>query len=260
MPSVKAGEQSVSYREHGQGRPAVLLVHGAGGSSLHFAELLRLVGGHGRRVLALDLPGHGSSPPLRRPPAPADLLEVYRDVVAEAAESLGLGRFVLAGHSMGGAVAQHFALAYPDRLEALVLVATGARLKVAPSLLDTIRHRFDEYSELMASLGCSPVTPVQQANRWAALALQAPQQVVLADFLACASFDLRERIAEIRSSTWILSASDDLLTPPKLQQQLADLIPRARLAPVARAGHFVAFERPEAVAELVLRAADVAGR
>jgi pimeloyl-ACP methyl ester carboxylesterase len=257
MPSVNASGQPVSYRQHGEGRPAVLLVHGAGGSSLHFEELLRLVGGHGRRTLALDLPGHGSSPPLRRPPAPAELLEVYRDVVAEAAESLGLGRFVLAGHSMGGAVAQHFALAYPDRLEALVLIATGARLKVAPSLLDTIRHRFDEYSGLMASLGYSPATPAQRAREWAVLGLQAPQQVVLADFMACASFDLRQRLAELRCPTLVISASDDLLTPPALQQQLADLIPRARLEPVARAGHFLTFERPAAVAEPVLRAAGV---
>jgi pimeloyl-ACP methyl ester carboxylesterase len=257
MPSVNASGQPVSYRQHGEGRPAVLLVHGAGGSSLHFEELLRLVGGHGRRTLALDLPGHGSSPPLRRPPAPAELLEVYRDVVAEAAESLGLGRFVLAGHSMGGAVAQHFALAYPDRLEALVLIATGARLKVAPSLLDTIRHRFDEYSGLMASLGYSPATPAQRAREWAALGLQAPQQVVLADFMACASFDLRQRLADLRCPTLVISASDDLLTPPELQQQLADLIPRARLEPVTRAGHFLNFERPAAVAEPVLRAAGV---
>ena len=258
MPTLEVESgQTVSFREQGEGFPAVLLLHGAGGSSLHFIEVLAPMGRHGRRVVALDLPGHGSSPPFQRPPAPGELLEAYRDVAAEFAERAGLGRHVLVGHSMGGAVAQLFALTYPDRLEALVLMATAARLKVAPSILETIRHSFDKLPTLLGALGYSPETDRSRVERWSASQIQAAQEVVLADFLACARFDLREQVGGISTPTWILSAADDLLTPPKLQERLEQMIHRSRSVIVTRAGHFMQMERADVVARHLLEAAGV---
>lgn len=257
MPAIDVGRQSVSFREQGEGFPPILLVHGAGGSSLGFVELLAVVGRHGRRVVALDLPGHGSSPPFDPPPSPAGLLEAYRDLIAAFGERIGLGRFVLVGHSMGGAVGQLFALAHPDRLEALVLVATAARLKVAPTLLETIRRHFDRLPTYLAATGYSPATDRGRVERWSASQIQAPREQVLADFLACARFDLRDQVGAIACPTWILSAVDDLLTPPALQEQLVSLIPRARLETIDRAGHFLPMERVDRLARPVLEAAGV---
>jgi pimeloyl-ACP methyl ester carboxylesterase len=256
MPVLKIGRQGITYREQGEGRPPVLLLHGAGGSSLHFAELVTPLGRH-RRTVALDLPGHGSSDPLEIPPSPDELLERYRDLVAEAAERLGLGRFVLVGHSMGGAIALQFALAFPDRLSGLVLVATSARLKVAPTLLATIRQNFDELPTLMAAMGYSAASDQGQVEAWAQRQIQAPQDVVLADFMACARFDLRHRVGSLSCPTLVVSAADDRLTPPELQQQLVALIPRARLEILSRAGHFLLWERPVPLARLILGAAGV---
>ena len=257
MPAIDVGRQSVSFREQGEGFPAILLVHGAGGSSLGFIELLAVMGGRGRRLVALDLPGHGSSPPFDPPPSPSGLLEAYRDLIAAFGERIGLGRFVLVGHSMGGAVGQLFALAHPDRLEALVLVATAARLKVAPALLETIRHHFDRLPTFFAATGYSPATDRGRVERWSTSQIQAPREQVLADFLACARFDLRDQVAAITCPTWILSAVDDLLTPPALQEQLKTLIPRARLEPISRAGHFLPMERADRLARPILAAAGV---
>jgi pimeloyl-ACP methyl ester carboxylesterase len=242
---------SLAYRQQGEGRPPIVLLHGAGGSSLVWTEVLGLLGPLGRRVVAPDLPGHGNSAPFSRPPHPSRLLERYRDVVAELGEHLGLGRFVLVGHSMGGAVAQLLALTYPDRIHALVLAATAARLQVAPVLLDTLRRRFDQFSELLAGAGFSPASDPARVRTWAARQVQAPREVVLADFLACARFDQRASLAALRCPTLVISASDDRLTPPNLQRRLGELIPRARLEAVSRAGHFLAFERPDRLAELI---------
>jgi len=255
MPTIDVSGKSVSFREEGEGFPAVLMLHGAGGSSIHFSSMLHLMGQHGRRVVALDLPGHGSSAPLEPPPSPTDLLEAYRDLVAEFAERAGLGRFVLVGHSMGGAIAQLLALACPDRLESLVLIATAARLKVAPAVLEAIRHHFDRLPTLLAAVGYSPATDRARAARWAHDQIQAAQDVVLADFLACARFDLRQQVASIACPTWILSGADDLLTPPKLQEQLHQLIAGAQLRVLSRAGHFLLMERPDPAARCVLEAA-----
>ena len=253
MAQLNIGNQKVFYRDTGSGRPAVLLVHGAGGSARVFSELTGVLAQH-CRVVALDLPGHGSSDPFETPPPPSELLEQYRDVVAELAEKLGLGRFVLVGHSMGGAMAQLFALAYPERLAGLVLVATAARLKVAAPVLQAIREQFEHFHQLIAGIGYSPASSRDQVASWARLDLQAPQQVVLADFRACATFDIRHRVAEISCSVSIISAADDRVTLPRLQQQLQQLVPRSTLVELTRAGHFMMHERPDALAEAILAA------
>ena len=257
MPEITIGAQKIAYRQQGQGRPGVLLVHGAGQSSVHFSELMGVLGQQTNTV-ALDLPGHGSSPAPDPMVQPADLLEYYRDLVAEFAEKIGLGKFVLVGHSMGGAVAQHFALSMGDRLEALVLVATAGRLKVAPMILQAIREQFQMLPQMIAAVGYSPAASSAQVAHWAAQQIQAPREVVLADFRACALFDVRERLGEISCPVTIISAADDRLTPPLLQDQLETRIPRSRLVRLTRAGHFVFMERPAPVAEAILEAREAA--
>lgn len=251
MPTINLGKQTISFRTQGEGRPALMIIHGAGCSSLQYAQLIRRLGQE-REVVALDLPGHGASPPLHRHLPPSQLLEAYRDVVADLAEKLGLGRFVLAGHSMGGGVAQLFALTFPERVAGLVLMATAARLKVAPPILNSIREHFDALPMMMASVAYSPSTPKDARESLARQAIQAPQEVMLADFTACSAFDLRDRVGEISAPVSIISAADDLLTPPKLQAKLQELIPRSRLKTITRAGHFLFLERPDAVAEAIL--------
>ena len=253
MPQITIGAQKLSYRQQGEGRPPLLLIHGAGQSSVHFSELMGVLGRHCWTV-ALDLPGHGGSPPLDPLPPVSELLQRYRDLAAEFAERIGLGKFMLVGHSMGGAVAQLFALSMGERLAGLVLVATSGRLKVAPMILQAIREHFDGLPAMIAAVGYSPAASTEQVARWSANQIQAPQQVVLDDFRACAQFDVRDQLGEISCPVSIISAADDRLTPPMLQQQLQKRIPRSELVHVSRAGHFVFMERPDVVAQAILEA------
>lgn len=251
MPEIRIGTQRIAYREAGEGRPPLLLVHGAGGSSLHFAGLLGPLA-RSRRAVALDLPGHGRSPALSPGVPASELLERYRDICAELAERLGLGRFVWVGHSMGGAIGLHLAVSAPERLERLIVVASAGKLRVSAQLLSTIRSRFDEVPALLAGLGFSPASDPGAVRRWAAAQLQASPDVVLADFCACHGFDLRARLEAVQVPVTVISAADDRLTPPVLQERLAAAVPGARLLRVSRAGHFLLWERPEAVVEAVL--------
>lgn len=105
----------------GQG-PALVLVHGFGGAKEDFSDHLdELAAGH--RVITFDHRGHGESDA----PEHADAYSLDRlatDVVA-VADALGIDRFRLLGHSMGGMVARRLVLARPDRVEALVLMDTS---------------------------------------------------------------------------------------------------------------------------------------
>jgi pimeloyl-ACP methyl ester carboxylesterase len=99
----------------------VVLVHGASGNlgDLRLALGDRLA--RTRRVVLVDRPGHGWSD---RPGGPQDASPARQaELIAQALERIGLDRFVLLGHSLGGAVATAFALSYPERVAGLVLLA-----------------------------------------------------------------------------------------------------------------------------------------
>jgi pimeloyl-ACP methyl ester carboxylesterase len=102
----------------------VLFAHSFSGSSVQWAPQLDHVG-QTRRAVALDFHGHGRSEAL-----PGSLFEVanFAADIATAADELGLDRFVIAGHSLGGAAAIAYAADHPERVAGLVLVATPGRL------------------------------------------------------------------------------------------------------------------------------------
>ena len=111
----------LEVRETGHG-PAVLLVHGFGGAKEDFADHLEALGAH-FRVVTFDHRGHGESD------APSDAAaysidRLAADVVA-VADALGIDRFRLLGHSMGGMVAQRVVRFHAPRVEALVLMDTA---------------------------------------------------------------------------------------------------------------------------------------
>jgi pimeloyl-ACP methyl ester carboxylesterase len=123
-----------AWLEAGSGPPLVL-VHGAGGAAdLWQPQLDGLA--DVARVVAPDLPGHG---PLGGPDAPG--IPAYADWLEAFVAALEAGPVVLVGHSMGGAVAETLALACPERLAGLVLIATAARLRVLARILDLLRQR-----------------------------------------------------------------------------------------------------------------------
>jgi 3-oxoadipate enol-lactonase len=111
----------LEVREAGAG-PAFLLVHGFGGAKEDFADHLDALGRRSR-VVTFDHRGHGESD-APSDPAAYSLDRLAADVLA-VADALGIDRFRLLGHSMGGMVAQHVVLAHPERVDALVLMDTA---------------------------------------------------------------------------------------------------------------------------------------
>ena len=113
------GGLTVHLRDTGpRDGPVLVLIHGSN-ASLHTWEPWAARLGNRYRVIRFDLPGHGltGANPTHRY-ATTDFVDVVERVRAK----LGLARFALAGNSMGGGVAWHYALAHPERVAALVLV------------------------------------------------------------------------------------------------------------------------------------------
>lgn len=232
--------EPATYLEAGRGR-AVILVHGAGGRAEVWAPQLAGLADVAR-LIAVDLPGHGGTggPGCRQ-------VDDYVDWLVGLLDALGVDRTVVAGHSMGGAIAQTLALGHRDRLSGLVLVGTGARLRVLGRILQLFQEGSPHGPDLVASLSYSPKTPAGAVVEAERALLETPAAVTLGDFLACDRFDVMARLAGIDVPTLVLAGVDDRLTPPKYGAYLARQIPGARLVEIEAAGHFPQLEQPAAV-------------
>lgn len=247
MPSVNLPDGTLYYAETrgaGADQPPLVLVHGAGGSHLDWAPELRRL--RGARVIALDLPGHGKSSAPGRDTIPA----YARDVIA-LLDALAIPRAIIAGHSMGGAIAQQLALDWPDRVAGLALLGTGSKLPVDPALPERIVHEPDAALDWLAEWAWHPSVSDETRALGRALFAAASRQVMHDDYRACQTFDVRDRLEQIAAPTLVIGAEDDRLVPLKFSRTLAERIPGARLAVIEGAGHMFPLEKAPQVASAI---------
>jgi pimeloyl-ACP methyl ester carboxylesterase len=224
--------------------PPVVLIHGAGGSSLHWpAEVRRLPRS---RVFALDLPGHGKSEGRGQ-----QSIGAYAIQIQEWLLSLNLPRAVFIGHSLGAAIAMEIALEYPEHVLGLGLLGAGARLPLPESVLaDSINATtYHKAIQAVVELAFSPAADPRLVQLAADRMCETRPSVLHGDFLACAAFDVSEKLGGVVQPTFILCGAEDRLTPPRFSQLLASLIPDSRLEIIPQTGHMVMLEQPQAVAE-----------
>jgi pimeloyl-ACP methyl ester carboxylesterase len=221
-----------------------MLVHGAGGNLMHWpGELRRLPG---CEVVALDLPGHGHSEG-----AAHRQITSYAPVVAKFAEALSLPRFVLGGHSMGGAVALEVALQYPEMLAGLILVATGAKLPVAPELRRAIQDDYEGAAGLVAawSQGACPDTNLMRI--YLQRLREMDPQVLYRDYSACNAWDRMSDVGRITVPTLVICGDADRMTPLPCSIDLEQRITNAQLVIVPNGGHMIMLEQPALVAGVI---------
>jgi pimeloyl-ACP methyl ester carboxylesterase len=246
MPYIRLNDEELFYVEASSpsARLTMVLVHGAGENHLVWPAQLRRM--EGVTVHALDLPGHGKSGGRGR----ASVGE-YVEVVRGFLDALGVERAVVAGHSMGGAIAQQFALSYPTRTAGLILVATGAKLRVLPQILNGILAETEATLDLVTRYSWGPNAPEHLVKLGREQLASVLPGVTANDYAACDVFDVRERLGQIAAPTLVVGGTADQMTPLKYAEFLAARIPGASLAKIEGAGHMVMLEQPEQVAQRV---------
>ncbi len=212
-------------------------VHGAGECRLSFAPQVA----HFQDAVAVDLPGH----PLGDPKTSiAGCVDWLRGFLSER----GISRPVVCGHSMGGAIAQLFALTYPDELAGLVLLGTGARLRVHPKYLEECEDGIqDPDSWLGGRRNDYRLVEAGLAAELLGRAAQIGPAVKLNDLRCCDAFDVMDQVGDIRLPTLVLCGSDDVMTPVKYSEYLHDRIEGSEIRIIEGGSHFVQLEQPEAV-------------
>ena len=247
MPYQTIAGQQLFFAKHKgptEAAPTLLLVHGAGGSRLEWpAQLRRLPQA---AVYVLDLPGHGRSDPPGR-----DTIEDYAAVVRAFIEKLGLQNVVVLGWSMGGAIAQMIGLEPPPAVAGLILVATGARLRVMDAILEGVIDDFQDTAEMIVDNVWAEGAQSDLVEASRRRLEESDPATVHGDYMACNRFDVMGRLDEIGLPALVISGTADRMTPPKYGRYLAEKIPGARLLLVEGAGHMVVLEEAEIVTAAV---------
>ena len=243
MPTT-GGIYYFASKSNGNGKTAVVLLHGAGGNHLHWPHNLRRLADY--KVYAPDLPGHGKSSGLGM-----QSVEKYAEAIAAWMTTIGINKAVIAGHSMGGAIAQMMAIQTPKRVKGLILVATGAKLSVNQDLLHKLSTPASAPAalELILRWSWMPGTDEKLLQKVKEQMLEVRSSVIYGDYLACNNFDLTGSLEKIKAPTLLIAGEQDKMTPLDLMQQLENGIKHAQLAVVPEAGHMVMLERPELVAK-----------
>jgi pimeloyl-ACP methyl ester carboxylesterase len=239
------GATRLHYAERGESRATswpFLLIHGAGASAAIWMMVMARLGRVGR-VIAIDLPGHGPSPPFADRPRPT--LADYCNATGELAAMTGLGRSVLIGHSMGALIAIEAALAWPDKVAGLVLCAAAPRLPVSRDLMKVIDEDYAHFPAWLAERALSASAKPALRRAFIAAGVVAPQAVTRADFQAIAGADLGARLSAIRCPTVWLDGGDDAIVAERGERPgVIERLPGV--------GHLVPLEAPAAVARAAI--------
>ena len=261
------GLLAVHTMRHAGGRGAqvpLVLLHGFPVDSRMWEDVVaHLPGDHA--VLAVDLPGFGSSPDAEdladgngdAPSAPS--LEVAADAAAAAVRAQGIERAVVAGLSMGGYVAMGLLERHPGLVAGLALLDTKStaddaaavanRLRVAETVLregsvDAVRPMnvglLGETSRATRSLVADAI------GRW--IDAQSPRAVAWAQRAMAARPDRTAVLLAYRGPSLVIVGEEDVLSPIESARHLHEALAGSALVVVARAGHMTSNEAPEAVA------------
>ncbi len=227
-------------------RPAVILIHGAGGSHLFWASEIRHL--PGERIYAIDLPSHGKSGGIGR-----QSIEEYAQAVLAFMDSLKIHKAVLVGHSMGGAIALWLAIHRPSRVLGLGLFATAPRLYVSDDLLSHTANpaTFPLAVKFISDYAFGPDTPPRLRELGQQRLGEVRSSVLHGDFLACRAFDETHLLGRVKAPTLILTGGKDKMVPPYTAEPLQNRIKTARRHHLESAGHMLTLEEPQAVADLL---------
>lgn len=163
---------------------------------------------------------------------------------------------ILCGHSLGGAIALELALRFfPEKVMGLILVGTGARLRVDPLVLKALRWPFLYRLVLKKTVAnsCFAQAPRSVRENVFAMMSQTKRGMFLHHLRACNIFDVMDDIKQIRVPTLILCGDEDRLTPPKYSEFLHREIKGSELVIFPHAGHMLPIERPVEIMETIMK-------
>lgn len=251
---TRPGGIEIAARIEGQG-PAVALVHGVGAD---LGSWDRIAGRLASRftVIRADLRGHGQSSRIE-----ACRMADFVGDLAATLDAFGLKDIDLVGFSLGGLIAQWFALEQPERVRRLALISTVAERT------PTERARVLERADKVRDEGIASVVSAAE-DRWFSPAFKAadPEKVALrlsqlkandhrsyaAAYRVFAEADEGVDLASIRKPTLVVTGENDIGSNPRMARRMHEAIAGSRLVILPGLRHSVLLEAPDVIADLLM--------
>jgi (E)-2-((N-methylformamido)methylene)succinate hydrolase len=249
---VRANGIVMRYALEGAGRPAVL-IHGVGNSLEAWDGVVARLRDR-FRLLRYDLRGHGES---ERVPGPYSIEDFSDDLLA-LLDALKMERCDVAGFSLGGLVAQAFALRHPERVRKLALISTVA------GRTETEKARVLERLDIVAD-GIPGDHFNRSVERWFTDEFRAANPAVIEDYAArnrqndpacyaaayrvLALTDLADQLPRIGAETLIMTGENDIGSNPRMARLMHERIAGSRLHILPRLRHSILIEAPDLVAD-----------
>jgi 3-oxoadipate enol-lactonase len=202
-------------------------------------------------ILRYDKRGHGLSD---SPPGPYTIRDHANDLAA-LLEQLQVEQAILIGISVGGMIALDYALNNPERVEALIVSDTGAKIGTSEfwnERIEAIKNKgLAGLAETILGRWFAPAFAEQHPAEYRGYYNMLTRMPVAGYIATCQSLqnaDLRESVSAIQAKTLVLCGAEDLATPPQLGRELAAALPNARFELIEQAAHLPCLEQPEAMA------------
>jgi pimeloyl-ACP methyl ester carboxylesterase len=251
VPTVHVNDITINYQLEGDGPETIVLINGLADDLASWDFQVPALLEAGLRVLRFDNRGIGATDK----PAGPYTSRLLADDAKALVDHLGLTDVHLMGVSMGGMIAQEYALAYPDGLKSLTLACTYA----APGAFCS--RMFSLWADMARDLGVPAV--MRDVTLWAftvpffeerteeaeefeaaMAALDQPLDAYLAQLSVIQTHDTVERLERITTPTLVLAGEEDILIPVRLSRRLHAAVPDATWATVP-GGHACLWETPE---------------
>jgi pimeloyl-ACP methyl ester carboxylesterase len=262
MPKVRVGDIDMYYEVQGEGQP-LLLIHGLTLDHLSWSFQFHAFS-EKYKVVAFDNRGVGRTDAPDKPYT----TEMMADDVAGLLDVLEIQKAHVLGLSLGGMIAQEFALKYPQRVDRLVLAATAARpaknAQRSSHIIDTLLRMvkagvgLEERTRMFMVWSFTPkfFEDPKQAQIMVNLVTSSPHpqtsEGLAGQISAAEQHDSYERLGDIKSPTLVLAARDDLLLPARLSEELAEGINGSKLVVIEGAAHLFCIQHPGEFNQAVL--------
>ena len=246
MDRIGVGASEITFTARGsRSAPATLLLHG-GGFDRRVWEHCATELAERCRVVSLDLPGHGESRgrAIRSVAEGSEIVDVVRD-------ALGIERWIVLGHSMGGAVAQDYTRRFPDRVVALGLISTAPWFGLDPEVVDEWREQGASYSRERLDAIVAPCASEPMRAHVLSLRDRMTPDAVQGDLDTCASWDGRAQAAQLELPVLLMTTAFDLPVIREAIDAWEKSLPDAVRVDIEDAGHMMMVEQPEATSAAI---------
>ncbi|MBL1198251.1 MAG: alpha/beta hydrolase [Nostoc sp. GBBB01] len=258
MPKVKINDIDLFYDIKGTGEP-LLLIAGFLCDHAYWSLIIpSLVSKY--QVIRIDNRGMGRS---SAPESQYNIKQMADDIAA-LLDYIGIDKVHLAGHSMGGQIAQELVLAYPQKIQSLMLLSSLAKgdelfnsiIKTWGELLNHVDLKLYEKTVLPWIFTDTFYSIPGMIEGLIEFAIKYPfppgTHSLYQHSQAMLEFDTTDRLQQIHCPTLVLVGKQDILTPLKFSQQLAQGIPNAELVVIDRGGHGFLIESSDVVVSAML--------